>query len=106
MKIEISSRCGYEITYSTENVKATEDAESREYARKEDGNIDFTKNPKRDVSTDVISKFARITEDLIYYRDAPYDSQTLIECLFEKLPEQVAAELSVSLKKQYELEED
>jgi hypothetical protein len=41
---------------------------------------------------------------MIYYREAEFDSSSLIERLFEKLPQEVANKLLVKLKRDYEVD--
>lgn len=41
---------------------------------------------------------------MIYYREAEFNSSDLIERLFEKLPQEVANNLLVKLKRDYETE--
>ena len=103
MNITLKKNYGYELIFEAENVKITEDIEDRIYSKTEDGKTDF-KNVKRDVKTEVIEQFVSVLDDMINYREAKFDSSDLIERLFEKLPQEVANNLVVKLKRDYETE--
>ena len=45
-----------------------------------------------------------VLDDMIYYREAEFDSSSLIERLFEKLPQEAANKLLVKLKRDYEVD--
>ena len=104
MTIEIKRNYGFEIIIEADNVKIVEDIEEREYQKGADGKIDFKTPPRRDVKDDAISQFVSVTEDLIYYREKEFDSSSLIERLFEKLPSKVAINLAAKLEKEYQVE--
>ena len=106
MEIEIKRNYGYTLIFKTENVNVEEDIEERIYSKTEDGETDFSKPPKRDINTDVIEQFVRVMDDLIDYRIEKYDSSSLIERLFEKLPEDKMQELLSKLNRDYEVEQD
>ena len=103
MEISVKRNHGFELIFKAENVNVCEDIEERIYAKTEDGKTDY-KNVKSDVSTEVIAQFVSVLDDMIYYRKADFDSSILIERLFEKLPQQVADNLLVKLKRDYETE--
>ncbi len=101
MEITLKKNYGYELVFSTENVKVEEDVEEREYSKKEDGRIDFSIPPKRDIKTDALNTFVNILDDLIYYREKEFDSSVLIERLFEKLPNNIAISLLEKLSRDF-----
>jgi hypothetical protein len=103
MKITLKKNYGYELIFEAENVKVTEDIESREYPKDKNGNTILVP-PKRDIKTDVLNQFANVLEDMIYYREAEFDSSNLIERLFEKLPSDLAIKLSEKIKRDYEVD--
>lgn len=102
MEIQISaSYYGYELIFKAENVNVTEDIEERIYEKKEDGKVDFSKPPFRDVSTNAVSQIASLLGDIIYHRKRDFDSTDLIESLFDRLPEKECALLLDNLIKKY-----
>ena len=105
MEITLKRNYGFELIFKAENVNVCEDIEERIYGKTEDGKPDY-KNVKRDVKTDVIEQFVSVLYDMIYYREADFDSSTLIELLFEKLPQDVSNKLIIKLKRDYETEVD
>lgn len=105
MEITLNARSGFYLEIKTDNVHITEDIEERIYSKTSEGKIDFTKLPKRDIKTDEINNIDRLLQDMIYYREAEYDSSDLIKLLFEKLPANVACVLSNELYKQYKDED-
>ena len=56
------------------------------------------------IKTDALEQFVNVLEDMIYYREAEFDSSNLIERLFEKLPQESANKLLVKLKRDYEVD--
>lgn len=106
MQITLKRNYGYELIFEAENVKITEDIEDRIYSKTEEGKTDFKTPPKRDIKTDALDQFVSVLDDMIYYREAKFDSSNLIENLFEKLPLQIAQELTKKLSKNYEIETD
>ena len=102
MNITLKRNYGFELIFEAENVKVTEDIESREYPKDENGKTIINLNPKRDIKTDAIEQIVNVLDDMIYYREAEFDSSCLIERLFEKLPQEAANELLVKLKRNYE----
>lgn len=101
MEITLKRNYGYELIFDADNVRVTEDIEERIYQKKEDGKIDFSKPPKRDVKTGVIENFVSVLDDMIYYRESDFDSSRLIERLFEKLPQEVVQGLLKKLNNEY-----
>ena len=101
MEIELKRNYGFELIFKAENVNVTEDIEDRIYSKTEDGKTDF-KNVKRDIKTDILEHFTSVLDDMIYYREAKFDSSDLIERLFEKLPNDKTESLLAKLKRDYE----
>jgi len=101
MEISFKKNHGFELTFKADNVIVCEDAEERIYGKTEDGKTDFAK-VKRDVKTDVIEQFVSILDDMIYYRESDFDSSSLIERLFEKLPIEACNNLLIKLRQDYE----
>lgn len=105
MEISLKRNYGFELIFKAENVTIFEDIEERIYGKTEDGKTDY-KNVKRDIKTDIIEQFVSVLDDMIYYREADFDSSSLIERLFEKLPQAVCDKLLVKLKRDFETEVD
>ena len=101
MEISLRKNHGFELTFKAENINVCEDIEERIYGKTEDGKTDY-KNVKRDVKTEVIEQFVSVLEDMIYYREAEFNSSDLIERLFEKLPQDVCDKLVAKLKMDYD----
>ena len=93
---------GYDIIIEADNVKICEDVESREYQKDENGKV--VGNPKRDVCTSAMEMVSKTMEDMVYYRVEEFDSTSLIENLFEKLPELGRARIIEKLNKEYKSE--
>lgn len=105
MEISLRRSSGFDLIFKAENVNICEDIEERIYSKTEDGKTDYT-NVKSDIKTEVLEQFVSIVEDLIYYREADFDSSGLIERLFDKLPLLVAVKLIEKLRKDYEIKLD
>ena len=101
MEISLKKNHGYELIFKAENVNIIEDVEERIYSKTADGKTDFNTTPKKDIKTDVLEQFVTVLDDMLYYREAEFDSSDLIEKLFEKLPEEVANNLFVKLQLDY-----
>ena len=106
MEISVKRNYGYYLVFKAENVNVEEDIEQRIYSKTEDGKTDFSKPPKRDINTDIIDQFVRVVDDLIDYRIEKYDSSSLIERLFEKLPDDSIQKLLTKLNRDYEVLQD
>ncbi len=104
MEISIKNNYGYTLIFKAENVNVEEDIEERIYSKKEDGKTDFSKVSIRDINTGVLEQVTRVLYDMIYYRKREFDSSSLIENLFEKLPQDVANNLAIKLKRSYEID--
>lgn len=102
MEISLKRNYGYTLIIKADNVNIEEDIEERTYYKTEDGKIDSSKGPERDVQSTAINQFISILDDMIYYRKKEIDSSNLIENLFEKLPKGVAIKLAQKLKENYE----
>src|SRR5689334_22665421 len=101
MEIELKIKFGYELIFTEENVRVSEDIEERIYSKDANGKTDFKVPPTRDIKTEAIQKFSDVLYEMIYFRDADFDSSGLIEKLFEKLPSDVADTLFAKLKSDY-----
>ena len=106
MEISVKRNYGFYLVFKAENVHVEEDIEQRIYSKTEDGKIDFSKLPIRDIDTDILDQFIRVVDDLIDYRVEKYDSSSLIERLFEKLPDDTIRKLLSNLNRDYEVEQD
>lgn len=97
MEIKLNSTSfSYNLEIKDTNVFIEEDVTERTWIKDEDGKAKFC---KMDVSDEGLSTVATVVEDMIYYREAAYDSSTLIEKLFEKLPTEAMQTLLVELNK-------
>ena len=101
MEITLNTHYGYTIEINAENVHLSEDIEKRIYSKTEDGKIDKTKRPERDIDDGAMDQIMNLLCDMAYWRKAEYDSTLLIEYLFEKLPEDKAIALMGYLVSQY-----
>lgn len=102
MKITLKRNYGFELIIEADNVRITEDIESREYSKDENGKSIYSTRPKRDINTDALEQFVNVLDDMIYYREAEFDSSRLIERLFEKLPSDVPVKLLEKIKRDYD----
>lgn len=103
MEITLKRNYGFELVFKAENIKITEEIEERIYPKDENGKSIINLNPKRDIKTEAVQQFVRVLEDLIHFREAEFDSSSLIEELFDKLPKNVASDLSIKLEREYNL---
>jgi hypothetical protein len=101
MNIELKRNHGYYLLFEADNVKVEEDIETREYPKDENGKSIINLNPKRDISTDALHQITTLLDDMIYYREAEYDSSELIQRLFDKLPKEAAFKLAERIKLDY-----
>ena len=104
MEISVKKNCGYYLVFKAENVNVEEDIEQRIYPKTKDGKIDHSKPIVRDIDTNILNQLTQVVEDLIYYRVEKYESSSLIERLFEKLPNDSVKKLLFKLNKDYEIE--
>ena len=106
MEIELKRNYCFELIFKAENVKVSEDIEERVYPKNEAGKPDFNKPPKRDICDNAVEQFVNVLEDIIYYREKEFDSSSLIERLFEKLPQESANKLLVKLNRDYSVDDE
>lgn len=102
IKIKGGNSYGTDIHYKAENVHVTEDVYETIYGRDENGKICYNNRLGRDITKNILDKFCGVTEDLIYYREAEYDSSTLIQQLLNKLPEKEKLEIYKQLKGEFD----
>ena len=100
MEILLKRNYGYTLIIKADNVNIEEDIEDRIYHKNSEGKSDFTRPPVRDIKTDSLELFTSVLDDMIYYRQAEFDSSSLIYSLFEKLPNNIKTELLTKLNKQ------
>ena len=84
MEISLKRNHGFYLVVKADNVNIEEDIEKRVYSKDENGKTILP--PKSDIDSSFISMFADTLSDIIYYRKEEFDSSSLIEQLFEKLP--------------------
>ena len=96
---------GCDLIIEADNVEIVEDIEVRIYPKDENGKTIFS-NPKIDIDVNAIDQIVQTLDDIIYFRKGEYDSSTLIENLFEKLPPSVAESLSKKMYETYKQEEE
>lgn len=102
MEIKLkSSFYGADLQVTADNVNISEDIQQNIYAKTEDGKTDFSRRLGTDIKTEYVDQIVNVLSDMIYYRKADYDSSSLIEGLFNKLPSSKAMELSAKLTKEY-----
>lgn len=89
---------GFDLIVKAENVNILEDIQERIW---ENNSI-----VRRDIKDEWVENIAQLMEDIIYYRVADFDSSSLIEQLFNKLPQETAEKLTDKLFKDYGTEED
>jgi hypothetical protein len=99
MEIYLKRNHSIDLIFEAENVKVVEDIEDRKYQIDEKGKPIYP--PSRDIKTDALNQVVVLLEDMIYYRKAVFDSSSLIEGLFEKLPKDAAVNLVDKLKSTY-----
>lgn len=105
MELQVKKDFGIDVTITAENVKIVESISETLYQLKEDGTKDFSKRLGYDVTDSCIKQFVSFMNDVAYYRERPFDSTSLIETLFDKLPEQKQNELWKTLNRKYDFEE-
>jgi len=106
MKITVDNKYfGTNVIVEAENVKIEDDISETIYGKKDDGKPDFTRRLGKDITNEAMKQFVALMDDIIYYREADYDTTDLITKLFEKLPDNKQQELLKTLMRDY-LEED
>lgn len=104
VSIEIKNNWyGVDLVYTADNVKIEDSATEILYGKKDDGKTDFKKRLGNDITNEAMDQFKCIMEDLTYYRDREYDSTSLIEVLFEKMPEDERTKLLSRLNEEYDI---
>lgn len=107
MKIDLQCSSGFSyIVIEAENVSIKEDADAYVYGLLPNGKPDHNKRLGRDITNDTMNQFGKLMEELAYYRDADWDGTTLIETLFERLPQEKVKAVLTKLNDQYKEEED
>lgn len=102
MKIDLQYSSGYGyIVVEADNVNIKEDADSYVYGLLPDGKPDYSKRLGRDITDNTMNQFGKLMEDLAYYRDADWDGTTLIETLFERLPQDKVKAVLIKLNSLY-----
>jgi hypothetical protein len=96
-----ASYSGYDLIVKADNVNISEDIEEREYHKDDNGKMDYSKAPNRDISAKAIDDISLLLNDMIYYRKKDYDSSELIKVLFDKLPNDKAVSLIKKLNSDY-----
>lgn len=102
--MKISVRGGYvatDVTIEAENVKIVEDISEMRYGKKEDGKTDYSKRLGSDITNEYMDQFTTVLDDIIYYREQPYDSSELIKKLVNKLPSDIRENLLKELNNEY-----
>lgn len=87
--MNITTKGGYgslTVIVTAENVKIEEEVTEGIYAIK-DGKEDYSKRIGSQVASEHLTTFVNVLDDLIYQRETPFDSSSLIKSLFDKLPE-------------------
>jgi len=97
MTIDIERKYGYLLTVREDDLKIIDDIEKREYITTAEG----SKINKSDIDTKYLDMFNSVLDDMMYYRKAEYDSSSLIERLFDKLPTNKQQELLKELNNNY-----
>lgn len=98
IKLDKSHYC-CNLIIEADNVKIVEDIEKRTYSKDENGKTNY--NPERDIEDSALKMFSQVLEDIIYYRKSEFDSSSLIEQLFEKLPIVEREKLLSNLNRDY-----
>lgn len=102
MKISVKrTYSGTDIIIKAENVDICESISSSVYDKKEDGKPDYKKFLRNDIDDAIMRQFSSVMEDITYYREEPYDTSSLIEVLFEKLPNEVRQNILNKLNEDY-----
>jgi len=106
--MEIRIKSTYGSTYvlvDAENVKIEDCISESEYALKEDGKKDFSKRLGDDITDSDMQIFCSLLDDIVYYRRKPFDTSSLIQSLFDKLPEEKKSGVLKYIESAYDPEE-
>lgn len=99
MNIEVKQNHYYTtVIVTADNVNIAEDITKSFFKQDENGKQVFS---HRDIEDSALQQFSQVLEDLFYYRTADYDSTTMIEQAFAKLPEDSAKKLLDELNRNY-----
>jgi hypothetical protein len=105
MQISLETRYCYLLVVSDDDgTQITENIQSTEYPRDENGKVITSVRPKLDIKTGALEEVSNVLYDMIRYREAEFDSSDLIQQLFEKLPKQMAHVLCKELEHDYNIE--
>lgn len=97
MTIDIERKYGYYLTVRDNDLEIIDNIEKMEYITTAEG----SKINKSDIDTNYLDMFTSVLDDMMYYRKAEYDSSSLIERLFDKLPTNKQQELLKELNNNY-----
>ena len=101
MEIKLDkSHYGCNLIIEADNVKIVEDIEKRTYSRDDNGKLNEI-FPERDIEDSALKMFSQVLEDMIYYRKSEFDSSSLIDQLFGKLPIVEREKLLSNLNRDY-----
>lgn len=102
MEIEIKNNSvSIYLIVKADNVDMQEDITEGLYEKLENGKNDFSKRIGKDISDESMDRIVSMTEDLVHYRQRDYDTSSLINYCFDKLPNDVRTELLKSLCEKY-----
>ena len=99
MELSLKRNHGFYFIIKADNVNIEEDIEKRIYSKDENGKTILP--PKSDIDSTFISSLSDVLSDIIYYRKEEFDSSSLIEQLFEKLPIVEREKIILKLNKDY-----
>lgn len=106
MKITVDNGYyGTNVIVEAENVKIEEDISETIYGKKEDGKPDFMKRLGKDITNEAMKQYVNLLDEIVYLREADYDSSELIKTLFERVPEDKRQSLLKELIDAYQVEE-
>lgn len=104
MKMNISVKKFYGSCYLkiiAENVNIEEDLSEGIFEKDENGKLNFSKRIMTDITNDSMSEIISAVEDVVYYREREYNSENLINLLFDKLPDDIREKVLKQLNKEY-----
>ena len=92
------------LVIKADNVCIEEDIQSRVWEKDKNGKISFLSPCTRDIKTESLQQISNLLMDMIYYRNEPFDSSSLVERLFEKLPQDIQQSKIRKLVQEYKEE--
>jgi hypothetical protein len=104
MKMNISVKKFYGSCYLkiiAENVNIEEDLSEGIFEKDENGKLNFSKRIMTDITDGSMSEIISAVEDMVYYREREYNSENLINLLFDKLPNDIREKVLKQLNKEY-----